>query len=315
MNAENLDLDIFKKLPVIINGSLGDALQPTQWRNTIEKLDNLYSSGHEGHIMVPTKYVVNLEKTKYLFLNYPNIWLWIAITGLQETKFFSFQDYQRFYFDTCNYSNRVVCAIRPIIPGRNNNFSDLLPILEMTRAGNKLLTYSGYRDPDKQGSPKYEEPELFSMINSFCLDNSIVFAKKCICLIAKFTNSRCVIHNPLPLTNIKLIERLGYKFKIDNDEIQLSGESAEAIPSRGDVAFVRLITRGKVTSKQLKQTIMLSLKKLENLKIGCSSSWFAWSKQVPCMINCDYCIADYSKADHIDISEIGCNPQDILSII
>ena len=317
MNTEinNSAVDVLRNLPVIVNGSLGDALQPTQWKNTIDKLDNLYSSGHKGHIMVPTKYVPNHAQVKHLLSHYPKIWLWIAITGLQETSLFSSQDYQRFYFDACNYSDRVVCAIRPIIPERNNSYFDLLPILKMVNAGDKLLTYSGYRDPKTRGGCKYVEPDLFSTIDSYCLDNSIVYANKCICLVARVTNSRCVIHDPGPPENTNIIERIGYHFVINSNEIQLSGDTFGQTPSRGDIAFVRLITGGKVSAKEIRQTIMLSINTFRKIKLGCSSSWFAWSRQVPCVINCDYCIADYSSAEHIDIDEIGCNPQELLSLI
>ncbi len=132
---EPTNLDCLSEIPVSINGNYGDSLQPSQWQDTLSKLKSLKKSGHKANIMVPTKYVMNSEQMNIIKTEFPDVWIFFAITGLNESKLFSTEDYLRSYEKLCENLNNVVCSIRPIVKGMNDNMSTLLPILERVSKG------------------------------------------------------------------------------------------------------------------------------------------------------------------------------------
>jgi hypothetical protein len=299
---------ILQSMPVSVNGYLGDALQPTQWNNTIEKLKTLKNSGHNGQVMVPTKFAATQKQLDYLFTNFPNVWLWYAITGLSETNLFSFEDLKNSYNYACSLSNRVVCAIRPIVPNQNDNLQFILPILEMVKNGNRMLLYEGYRDPNIVGSKKYEPKNLFKEISDYCVSNEILADQKCICIVSNVLGKKCPIHHPQKHRNLKLLKIFGYRFIVNDGVLILKGFSGSERVTRGDVAFARIVTGGMVTTNNPIISEILSIRYNKNKRLVCTSSWFSWARQQSCIINCDYCFGSYESKVRVNLDEFGCDP-------
>lgn len=302
-----------EQIPIAINSSYGDALQPNQWKNTLSKIEKLHNSGHKGEIMIGSKYIISKNQLDILSKNFPSIWLFYAITGLGESKIFSMQDYQKAYLSTCDKMKHVVCAIRPIIPDRNDKIEKLISIIEMVQKGRKLLTYTGYRDPEKPGSKKYNDPILFEEIENNCMIRDITVKTKCACIVAKVTNKLCVVHDfRKQPENLNLLSHLGYKFIVDEDKLILYANSSSKIITKGDLSFTRMITNYQTVSNNASPSEILSINLKNNKKLVCTSSWFNWAMQTKCEIGCDYCFANYNSKVRINLSDFGCSPVDIL---
>jgi hypothetical protein len=314
MSNHDSDIDVLQKLPISINGWYGDALQPSQWDNTLLKLENIYDKGHSGPIMVPTKFVASKGQIDILSRNFPNVWLWWAITGLHESSLFTFSDYQESYIYSSENLENTVCAIRPIVPGRNDSMEILLPILRMVNNGNKRLTYTGYRDPKLAGSKKYTNEDLYKQIRNFCDEHGIMAQQKCACMVAKITNTPCIVHNNGKPQNLEFIKRLGYEIERNGNSIKLLGFKQKRLLTKGDLAFIRILSKSQPKHGEINNSEILSLSLSEtNTPLVCSSSWFAWARQAKCIIGCDYCFADYSSPVRVVLDDFGCNPIDIVT--
>lgn len=303
---------VLQSLPMSINGFYGDAMQPTQWNDTVSKLEELKRSGHSGDIMVPTKYIMTDEQIKILSNNFPDVWVFYAITGLEEKYLLA--DYEKSYSKLCEAIDKVVCVIRPIIPNKNDSFKVINPILEMVKRGNKLLTYTGYRDPNMIGSKKHQNTELFDEINSYCKTNDILSKEKCVCMVAAYNNSSCHIHDKSSIINADLIKALGYEITVVDDKLYLHNHKNSNQLSKGDIAFVNILTKSKPIASNFTQSEILSFD-INGKKLVSSSSWFSWARQIPCIIGCDYCFADFKSNVRIELDEFGCNPIELLNII
>lgn len=303
---------ILKSLPLSLNGFLGDAMQPSQWENTVSKLDSLKQSGHVGEIMIPTKHLVTDEQIKLLKKVHPSIWIFYSITGMEEK--FCFSDYERSYRKLCEAIEKTVCVIRPIVPNINDKIEKISPILEMVKRGNKMLTYTGYRDPNITGSKKYVNPHFFNEINSWCESNNILSREKCACIVAAYNNTKCHIHEQSPISNVDFLEQIGYKITICDNKLYLQGHKNNNRITKGDIAFINIASKNKPIVDNFVESEILSFE-CNNRKLVCSSSWFSWARQIPCIINCDYCFANFSSNVRINLEEFGCNPIELLKLI
>jgi hypothetical protein len=304
---------VLQSLPLSLNGFYGDAMQPSQWEDTVSKLENLKNSGHRGEIMIPTKYLITDEQIEFLRANYPSVWVFYAITGLEEK--YNFKDYEQSYYKLCEAINKVVCVIRPIVPNKNDTIDMIMPILEMVKNGNKLLTYTGYRDPRTIGSKKYTDTQLFNKINDYCELNKIQAKEKCACMVAAYNNTQCHIHDQTTIENVDFLELIGYKIAVDNNKLFLYGHKNTEKISKGDVAFVNIVSKNKpIIIDDISQSEILSFK-CGDTNLVCSSSWFSWARQVPCIIGCNYCFANYSSNVRINLEKFGCNPIELLELI
>jgi len=291
-------------LPIAINGYLGDAL--IQWEDTIFKLESLYDSNHMGNIMVPTKKIMSATHIKVLSSHFKNIWIFFAITGLDELHKGSLKDYEKSYLQLCDHFKNVVCAIRPIIPGKNDKIEIIEPILKMVNHGNKLLMVGGYKDIYDKLLPQYRNETLFEYMRNYCLENGIKFKEKCIDIISDATNKEYLV-SEVSQQNLKMASSLGYKFEqINNSIIPL--DNYNGCLTKGDLNFVKLITHGKVTAASYLNSQVISVKIRPGINLVCSSSWFHWAKQTSCPVKCFYCFADYKSLIRTELEEFGCNP-------
>lgn len=297
-----------KTIPIAINVSYGDAFQPSQWNDTLTKLDSLQKTGHSGPIMVGTKYIISDKQLDYLSSLYPKIWLFISITGLNETNLFTFKEYGEFYIKACTKINNVVCAIRPIIPFKNDSLEILSPIIDLVADGGKKLTYTGFRDSQIQGSPKYFNDKLFNQINELCAKKNILCKEKCACIISAAIKEPCPVHSKSSPINIELIKALGYNFSLNENGLNLLGYKNSLTITKGDLSFIRILSKSSFIYNYNSPSEILSLKTKNYKYLVCTSSWFNWSKQVYCDVNCSYCFANYNSKVRIDLDDFGCNP-------
>lgn len=308
-------LNSLSNIPVSINGNYGDSLQPSQWKDTLFKLESLHGSNHKGAIMIPTKYIISDEQLNIIAENFPNVWIFIAITGLNETKLFSLDEYLESYLKICSKLKNVVCAMRPIVEGQNDNLETLLPIMNTVKDGNRLLTYTGYRDPSIKGSQKFENENIFTEIEQFCKLNNITVERKCACMVSAVTNQPCHIHDDGVPQNIDLLKMLGYDLEVINNKVKILGFKNDFKISKGDVSFVQLLSKSKPLHNGYENSEILSINLKDNKKLVCTSSWFQWATQTSCRVGCWYCFADYKSDVRINLPNFGCNPKDILELI
>lgn len=303
------------QIPVGINGFYGDSLQPNQWKDTLAKLEDLHTTNHQGSIMIPTKYVISDEQLDIIANNFPNVWVFMAITGLNETKIFSLQEYLDAYLKICSKLKNVVCAIRPIVEGQNDNLEILKPILETVSQGNKLLTYRGFRDPFTKGSQKYVNDNIFDEIENFCSERKITTAQRCVSIISKVKNETCYLDIEAQPVNIELLGQLGYDIELKNSKLNVLGYRGNKNISKGDMSFIHMLSKSKPISRNYEHSEILSIELKNNLKLVSTSSWFSWASQTACRVGCWYCFADYKSDVRINLPHFGCNPSKLINLL
>ncbi len=296
------------KLPVAINSSFGDAFQPSQWNDTINKLKSLKATSHKGPIMIGSKYIISDSQLEQLKKINKNLWLFIAITGLNESDMFSFNDYKKFYLRACSHFENVVCAIRPIINGQNDTMKKILPIIQLVSKGNKMLTYTGYRNPKIPGSPKYSDIKLFNNIEKACSEYGVTTKQKCSCIVSEKTNRACWVHSTGTPKNLELLKLLGYNFTIIEKSIKVLDYNGNPNITKGDISFIKMICESSLVSGQIKSYSEILSLKIDKKPLVATSSWFNWSRQTICDIDCFYCFANYNSKVRIDLPEFGTNP-------
>lgn len=307
--------DILSEIPVSINSNYGDAFQPTQWDDTINKLQKLSESSHKGPVMIGSKYIISDLQLQELKNINPDVWIFISITGIENSCRFSFSEYCDYYKRACKILKNVVCVIRPIIPLRNDKHSILLPIIEMTAQGRKMLTYGGFKDPKADGSPQYRNEDLFSWIENECRKRSICCTEKTVCLVNEINHTNCFHHCKTMPINLDIISDFGYNYEFDGEKIIVSGWNGISKVTSGDISFIKMLCKSSlVVPKHLYKSLVLSIK-LGDTPLVCTSSWFNWATQKHCVVKCDYCFAGENVDTRIDLDYYGCNPIDLLSVL
>lgn len=300
---------VISNLPVAINSINEDALQPYQWENTLFKLEELFSAGHQGHIMIASKSIISAKQLDTLSKYFPSIWVFFSLTGLNESKIFSFSDFQKSYLETCNKMEHVVCAIRPIIPTINDKIEILIPIIEMVQKGRKLLTCSGYIDPNIPGSSKSIDANLFTSIEKNCEIRRVTAKTKCACIISAVTKKPCIVHDLMKEPeNLGIIEKLGYQFKYSNDKILLDNYKNSRSISKGDISFTRIITKCSTSSSTEDSSENLSIEYEGRRELFCKSSWLTWARRA----ESDIVLSERDNENSIDFHELDSNPLKIL---
>lgn len=312
---KSIYLDYLKEIPVGINPSYGDAFQPSQWNNTVDKLKTLTRSGHTGPIMIGSKYIITDAQLAELKNIKPDIWLFIALTGLNETKLFTYEQYEDYYLRASSCLTNVVCAIRPIIPNQNDMIDSLLPIIRLVKEGRKMLTFGGYRDPNTPGSPKYRNEGLFTQIKERCEEYGILCKEKCACMVSAVNGTDCWIHGKSAPAHLDLIEALGYDLITKDKIVEVTGYKGNEQVTKGDLSFIKMVSKSPLISGKLSSFSEILSFKINMTPLVCTSSWFNWASQKYCEVNCNYCFANYKSKVRIDLDEFGCNPADLLTII
>lgn len=306
---------ILAKIPVIINGNYGDAFLPKQWKDTTEKLKMLRENGHNGPVMVPTKIAPSAGQVEELCSIDPEVWIFMAITGLNESPLCTLEPVLQSYREACQISRRTVCALRPIIQGKNDHMDVLAPILDTVREHGRKLTFAGVRDRSHLGSRKYQNVELSKLLYQYGLDNDVLVKEHCACIIAASTGEECVIHEaPRGKSDerLELVKYFGYRVRKQGKWI-LEGHQKGTL-SKGDKEFVKMLI-GPVYTESVTPSEVLSFLGPEGQSLVCTSSWFAWSRQIYCDVDCAYCFAAPSSAVRIPLVKFGCLPTQLEELI
>ena len=303
------------EIPVSINASYGDAFQPLQWNDTLNKLSILASCGHKGPVMIGSKYIITDAQFEEINRINQNVWLFIAITGLDKCCAFSMQEYEEYYFRACRHLKNVVCAIRPIIPMRNDNMDTLLPVIQMVGKGRKMLTYTGFKDSSIAGSPQYRNEPLFNFIEQKCREYSILCFEKSVCIVCAVNQTDCFVHCKTIPINLDLIEAFGYKFNIDNGQLIITGHKNNNNLSKGDISFIKMLSKSSLVSGNISSLSQILSFRIDNTPLVSTSSWFNWARQTNCIVGCDYCFAGYDSKTRIELDYYGCNPTDLIKIL
>lgn len=137
--------EVLRKIPVSINNYFGDP--GIQWKDTLGKLEQLETSGHEGPIGVISKSYFNPEKAKRLADSRCRVVVLQSISNLPEN------------IEPMGHAKRIesiknlveagvptVAYLRPLIPGYNT-YEDILraTLDSIAQSGCKMVCYSGLR--------------------------------------------------------------------------------------------------------------------------------------------------------------------------
>ena len=283
-----------------------------QWNDTLAKLDALYSTGHSGDIMIPTKTLMSKEQQRYLSSDYNDIWIFFAITGLDELGLGSLQPYEDTYLRLCEDFDNIVCAFRPIMPGKNDKEEIVSAIIDMVSKGNRLLTYTGYKDIYDRDIPQYQNQAFFDFIEDYCALKEVLVKQKCYKII-EAARGTVRFREEYDERGLELARKLGYKLEVFDGTVHLL--TGDSMVTKGDVNFVKFLTSSSLVScTDYVHSQLLSISHRRQTLV-CTSSWFQWARQVPCAVGCSYCFADYHSVIRTQPSRFGCNPIDISSFI
>ncbi|MGV8083441.1 MAG: hypothetical protein AB2L09_07405 [Coriobacteriia bacterium] len=300
-------------IPLSINTAYGDAFQSNQWADTLHKVQDVAGSAFRGETMVGTKHPISREMLEQLAGIKDDLWIFIAVTGLGENVRFTLDRYAEFYRDVCDIFPKTVCAIRPVIPGRNNTMTVLGPILDMVASGAGLLTFGGYRDPSIKGSPKYNDEAFNQLMCRESEQRGIVVRDKCACIVSHVTKQPCRLHHDGMPQNLETLRSLGYDVISEADAIRIVGFNGSGTVSKGDLSFARLlIASSRIDMRSDSPSEIMQLRTTDGRPLVCTSSFFDWARQVPCQLACDYCFADLSRGYGIPLTDFGDNPVRII---
>ncbi|WP_025691301.1 hypothetical protein [Paenibacillus zanthoxyli] len=290
----------YKDIPVSINNAFGDPLTEIQIEDTIAKINSL--KNHAAPYNIITKAVINdeiysklkdVEKTDNFVVMY-------SLTGLDEGGY-SFQE----RLETIELLNKlfgkVIILVRPIIQGRNDHYKNLEKIVKVAKNTSGRLITGAIHDEFKRKNVK---TEVRDHLVEICEKNSIKYFHKSSCAAADITNSRCWMHDLQKPVNLDVVERLGYQFNLIDDRICLKYATV------GDLNFIRMITKSYILTENVLSGYNLLSISNDDYKYEVSSSWYSWSNNTACEINCDYCIIH--SIDYLDKEcQIGVKPSDI----
>lgn len=308
-------LQTLSEIPVSINSNYGDAFQPSQWSDTLNKLSILTECGHRGNIMIASKYIINNTQLEEINKINPNVWLFISITGIDDSCCFTMKEYNEYYYRACKRLKNVVCVIRPIIPNRNDKIEYILPIIKMVSKGRRMLTYGGFKDPQIPASPQYRNEHLFNLIDCECKKNSVYCTEKTVCLVNAINHTRCFAHCKTKPINVELVKAFGYRVNIKDGKLIITGFRDSDCLSAGDISFIKMISKSSLVTGDVKSKSLILSFRANDIPLVCTSSWFNWARQTDCVVKCDYCFASNEVKTRIDLENYGCNPIELISLL
>ncbi len=301
-------------LPISINTHFGDPFQPDQFENTLEKIAYLKSQGYEGEIEVSSKWLLTDEQLDRLCAVAPDMWIICGVTGLNEMEGVTLEDRFDHYLRVCKRFPKTILNLRPIIPGMNDSMEVLRPIIDVAAKGRKLLKHGGYVDPNSMEFIKTKYEALKKEIHEYCESIGVNDGPKCTCLVTTVTGKVCVDFAELEPSNLEVLEALGYDFTLENGYVALKGYEGSGKVTKGDVAFARhIIQSSRILKNYDDSHAYMQMKNPENRALICTSSWFHWAREVPCIVNCFYCHVrpENEFINAFEAGNTGCSPVDL----
>ena len=319
MNRKEIDDALKKKIrdcmadiPVTINTHFGDPFQPTQWDDTLYKIRYLKGQDYKGEIEVSTKWILNDSQIDELYAINPDMWIICGITGMDEMPGVTRESRYDNYLRICDKFRKTILNVRPIIPGRNDKIDILRPMIEIAAKGRKLLKHGGYRNPNVKGGGKTTYEDLKKEIHELCLSMGVNDGPRCTCLVSDVTGRVDSTYSENMPINLDVLEALGFRYVWEAGSIALTGFNNSDVITKGDVSFARLIIRSsKIKSNWSLPVESMQMKGPKGQMILCTSSWFHWAREVPCMVNCDYCHVRPGTPIFIESGDSGCSPLDL----
>ncbi|MDO8646803.1 MAG: radical SAM protein [Candidatus Diapherotrites archaeon] len=290
---------------------MGDPLQKDQWKNTLSKLISLEMSNHSGPVGLITKSLLTKTQLERLKKSPLDVWVFMSITGLNENKKTNFDKIRENYLKACSELKHVIVYLRPIIPNYNDNLKAINPIIDLAAKGQKLIVVRGYKDINLSNRPYLENKKLTARISKICGQKKVKMYERTVCAVSDFYKTPCPVHENLNPVNVEFIRKIGYPLHAVNGNLfpdpKLGGDSYPW--TRGDKNFIKIICHNAPKLPKLNNLTLLS-KTINDSFCDCTSSWFGWTRQAPCTINCWYCIAS-SKVKPSKLRSVGCNPLDL----
>lgn len=308
--------DCLGNLPVTINTHFGDPFQPTQWQDTIRKLEYLKKQNYKGEIEVSTKWILTNEQIDQLFAINPDLWIICGITGMNEMAGVTQEDRFDNYLRVCAKFKKTVLNVRPLIPGRNDSMDVLRPMIEMAAKGRKLLKHGGFRNPQVAGNKKTTYDSLKAEIHQLCVELGVDDGPRCTCLVSDVTGRVNSTYSEDAPINLDVLQALGFRFDIEEGQVALKGFGESNEVTKGDVSFARLIIQSsKIKSNWTDPHENMQMRGPKGQMMLCTSSWFHWAREIPCMVNCDYCHVRPGTPIFIASGDSGCSPLDLYAYL
>lgn len=306
---------VLANVPVTINTSFGDPFQRDQWPDTLEKVRYLTDQGYEGEIEVSTKSILTDEQIDVLSAVNSNIWIMCGVTGLGESKVPLQKRFDN-YLRVCEKFPKTVLNIRPLIPGRNDSMEVLTPIIEMAAQGNRYLKHGGYLDPNDPNGKKSNYEELKGQIKALCAELGISDAPRCSSMVAIVTGKiDSTFENSAP-SNLDVLDALGFDFELEEGELKLTGFQNSGVVTKGDVSFAKLIALSShVLDNWTDPHQYMQMKGPDGQMMVCTSSWFHWTREIRCTVNCWYCHVRPGTAIYFESGDSGCSPLDLYEFV
>lgn len=306
---------VLANLPVTINTSFGDPFQRDQWPDTLQKVAYLTEQGYQGEIEVSTKSILTDEQIDVLSSVNSNIWIMCGVTGLGESKVplqARFDNYLR----VCAKFPKTVLNTRPLIPGRNDSMEVLAPIIEMAAQGNRYLKHGGYLDPNEVAGKKYNYDGLKSDIKALCAKLGVSDAPRCSSMVAIVTGKVDSTFDNSDPTNLDVLEALGFDFELVDGYVKLEGFKKSGVVTKGDVSFAKLIALSShVLDNWTDPHQYMQMKGPDGQMTVCTSSWFHWTREIRCTVNCWYCHVRPGTAIYFESGDSGCSPLDLYDFV
>lgn len=305
---------VLSNVPISLNAHFGDPCQPNQWENTLEKIRYLKAQGYQGEIEISTKWILTDAQLDELQKIAPDLWIICGVTGLNEMKGVSMEERFDHYLRVCKRFPKTIINVRPLIPGKNDSMAVLAPIVEVAAKGRRLLKHGGYVNPTSMDNSKTKYEDLKREIHAYCEKLGVNDGPKCTCLVTDVTGRVCTTFAELEPTNLDVLEALGFDFVMEDGYVKLTGFEGSGQVTKGDVSFARFIIQSsRIRSEWTDPHAYMQMKNPDGQTMICTSSWFHWAKEVPCMVNCFYCHVrpENPFINATQAGDTGCSPIDL----
>lgn len=297
--------DWTRRVPVSVNDTYGDPFIPEQIDNTVAKLASLAT--HRAPIAIFTKagYDEAVLQKLHSVAHVDKVVVFYSLTGLDEGGI-SFDNRVRFIAAIKRIFPNTLVFTRPIIRNRNDDPATLRRLSEVAAEHTGLLVLGGLHDSKKR--KKIEQP-IEAQLIEFCDELGVKTFHKTSCAGAWLHGLDCWVHGLGAPRNLDVLVALGYEFGIANNSVVLERGTT------GDINFVRMLTRSNVYVHELVSNYNLLTLPSGRRKLESTSSWFAWSENIPTCLDCNYCIIkqiEYLKKMQV---RIGVHPTRLSEIV